>query len=235
VNRALAFPLAAAVVALPLALAACGGDEETTTTTTTTTTEPAGTTGAGGPAAAGDGGSAYIDKATGDPLGLEPDSRRGAAPPPIEISDLADAADAAGCELRLDAPDEGNKHIPSTVTPRYRTTPPTSGPHDATPLADGAYRETPEERFPVHSLEHGRVVIQYQPDLAEEDQLALKGVFDEDPEGMVLIPNPEMPYDVAATAWTNGLGCESYSPDVLDAVRDFRDEFRGKGPEKIPL
>lgn len=233
-NRALVFPLAAAIVALPLALAACGGDEETTTTTTTPT-EPSGTTDAGGQAAAEDGGSAFIDTTTGDPLGLEPDSRRGTSPRPVEIRDLAEAAGAAGCELRRDAPDEGNEHIPKSETPRYRTTPPTSGPHDATPLADGAYLETPEERFWVHSLEHGRVVIQYHPDLAEEDQLTLKGAFDEDPDGVILIPNPDMPYEVAATAWTRGLGCETFGPEMLDAVRDFRDELRGKGPERIPL
>ena len=230
-NRALLTPLCATLAALPLALGACGGDEETTiTTSTTTTTEETGTTGEGGQASC-----ATVDKATGESKGLELDERCGTEPPAIEITDLADAADAAGCELRLDAPDEGNQHIPATKTPKYETTPPTSGDHDATPLADGAYLDKPEERFSVHSLEHGRVVVQYHPDLPEEDQLALKGVFDDDPEGMILIPNPEMPYEVAATAWRQGLGCDAYSPEVLDAVRDFRDEFRGKGPEAIPL
>jgi hypothetical protein len=27
------------------------------------------------------------------------------------------------------------------------------------------------------------------------------------------------------------MGCERYSPRVLDALRTFRDRFRGKGPE----
>ena len=42
-------------------------------------------------------------------------------------------------------------------------------------------------------MEHGRIEIQYTPDLPEADQLALKGVFDEDPDGMLLFPNPECP------------------------------------------
>ena len=61
----------------------------------------------------------------------------------------------------------------------------------------------------VHSLEHGRIEIQYSPDLPE-DQLALKGVFDESPAGMLLFPNTDMPYEVAATAWTQLMGCKEY-------------------------
>jgi hypothetical protein len=220
-----------------LGLSACGGSGETTTATTTattTTTVESGTTGEGGAAAAA-GGSAFIDKTTGEHTGLAPDKRQGTTPPPPESTSLDQAAKAAGCELQLDLPDEGNQHIPASKTPDYDTEPPTSGPHDATPLADGAYLDAPEERFFVHSMEHGRVVIQYQPDLPEDDQLALKGILEEDPDGMILIPNPDMPYEVAATAWRNLLGCDAYDDGVLDAIRSFRDELRGKGPERIPL
>jgi hypothetical protein len=82
-------------------------------------------------------------------------------------------------------------------------------------------------------LEHGRVEIQYSTDLSEADQLALKGVFDEDPGGLLLFPNDLMPYQVAATAWTNLLGCPAYNEAVLDAIRDFRDIYRGQGPEDV--
>jgi len=227
-------PLFLVLAALTLGLGACGDDDETTTTATTTTAATTGPTGAGG-ASAADGGSAFIDRSTGEATGLKPDTRRGTVPPPQETDDLEQAAKAAGCELRLDLPDEGNTHIPRSKTPTYKTNPPTSGDHDATPLADGAYLDAPQERFFVHSMEHGRVVIQYQSSLPEDDQLALKGLFEEDPDGMILLQNPDMPYAVAATAWTNGLGCDSYSPEAIDAIRAFRDEFRGKGPEDIPL
>ena len=103
-------------------------------------------------------------------------------------------------------------------------------------LADGAYSNTPPISRAVHSLEHGRIEIQYSPDLPEKDQLALKGVFDEDPEGMLLFPNREMPYDVATTAWTNMLGCDRYQgAATLDAIRAFRDTLRGQGLESVPL
>jgi len=219
-----------------MALAACGDDDETTTTSTSvpsTSTTAAGPTGAGAAAVPE---AAHIDRSFGSFEGLEPDGREGIEPPPVAEPDLDAAAGTAGCELELDIPDEGNKHlVPGQPGPAYETQPPTSGPHSATPTADGAYLSTPEAIDYVHSLEHGRVEIQYSPDLPEDDQLRLKGVFGEDFEGMLMFPNPEMPYEVAVTAWTNLVGCESFDESVLDVVRDFRDEFRGKGPERVPL
>jgi hypothetical protein len=170
------------------------------------------------------------------PQDIELDEREGTPPPPLEQGDLEAAAKAADCDLELDLEDEGNTHIePDAKTPDYKTDPPTSGDHSPENLADGAYLEFPDPINSVHSLEHGRIEIQYSPDLPEEEQLALKGLFDADPQGMLMFPNPEMDYAVAATTWTNMLGCDEYSPEVLDAITDFRDEFRGQGPEQIPF
>lgn len=227
--------LAGALACASLALGACGGDDEestATTSSTTTTTTESGATGA-------DGGlpvNAHIAPSSGSVEGLEPDAREGTPPPPVDDDDLDAVAGAVGCDLQLDLPDEGNKHLsPGQPAPQYETVPPTSGPHDPTPIADGAYLDTPDPTGFVHSLEHGRVEIQYDPELPEDDQLLLKGIFDEDPEGVLLFPNPDMPYRVAVTAWTNLVGCDVFGEAVLDVVRDFRDQFRGKGPERIPI
>jgi Protein of unknown function (DUF3105) len=179
--------------------------------------------------------AAHIDTATGSINGVAPDDREGTAPPTVQNLDLENAAEEAGCVLRLNLPNEGAIHLkPGTKPPDYRTNPPTSGNHVASPFqqADGAYSERPELIEIVHSLEHGRTEVQYAPNLPESDQLALKGVFDESPSGMLLFPNPDMPYQVAATAWTQLLGCKSYQgAKTLDAIRNFRDQFRGRGPE----
>jgi hypothetical protein len=161
----------------------------------------------------------------GSTNGVAPDERAGTAPPPVKVANLAAAAKQAGCELRLRLPDEGHEHIPpGSPTPKYKTQPPTSGPHVEPPYqqADGAYTETPAEIDFVHSLEHGRLEIQYSPDLAEGEQLALKGLFDTMYGATLLFPNDNMPYEVAATAWTNLLGCHAYKGAItLDAIRDF--------------
>jgi Protein of unknown function (DUF3105) len=215
-----------------LAVSACGDEEEPTTTAAGAT----GTTGSTGPSREELRGRAGIDVATGVATGLEPDAREGESPNGLPGGDLERLADEAGCELMLDLRDEGNTHLtPGQGPPDYETEPPTSGDHDAAPTADGAYLETPEITQAVHSLEHGRIAIQYSPELPEQDQLGLKGLFDSDPEGMLLYPNPDQPYEVAATAWTNLIGCDAYSDDALAAIAAFRDRFRGEGPEFVPL
>jgi hypothetical protein len=147
--------------------------------------------------------AAHIQVNSGFLHGVTPDGRTGTPPPALQQGDLQKAAAAAGCELKLDLSDEGNSHITKeSEIPDYGTNPPTSGDHNPEQLADGAYNEMPAPWYFVHSLEHGRIEIEYSPDLPEADQLALKGVFDESPPGMLFFPNTEMPYDVAVTAWT---------------------------------
>ncbi len=224
--------LAAALSVGALTLAACGGDDETTSTTSSTTATQTTVT---------ETGDDFIDPSTGDSAGLAPDTRVAAELPPPETDDLEVAAESAGCELQLDLPDEsvpdksGSIHVAPSEPVTYDSVPPTSGNHDDVPTADGSYLDTPEDRNYVHSLEHGRVLIHYSPDLSEDEQLQLKGVLAEDPGGILLFPNPDMPYAVAATAWTNLIGCDTYTPETPDAIRAFIAEFRGQGPEDIPF
>jgi Protein of unknown function (DUF3105) len=180
----------------------------------------------------GDGGNAHLLASTGETNGFKPDERAGTEPPAAKATDVAQAAKAAGCDLRLKLKDEGHKHLPPTgPEPDYGTTPATSGNHAGSPnqQADGAYSEMPDELFVVHSLEHGRMAIQYSPDLPEEDQLELKGLYDTMFGGTLFFPNENMDYEVAASTWTNLLGCDEYKGAVtLDAIRAFGAETWGK-------
>jgi hypothetical protein len=203
----------------------------------------------GGSSGGGSAGSA-CDNAhiqnTGTFKGLEPDCRQGTSESvsPTQYGDLAVSAQKAGCQLRENLPDEGNTHVPNSTPVHYGTVPPTSGNHNPNPISDGAYTtpvtsDTSKEtniRNEVHAMEHGRIEIHYAPNLPEDQQLALKGVFDADPDGVLLYPDPDMPYDVAVTAWTNEVVCPKYNPVVLDVIRNFRDKYRGNGPEQqIPI
>jgi Protein of unknown function (DUF3105) len=171
------------------------------------------------------GGEAHINQSSGSTNGLEPDTRDGTSPPAVKVANLEEAAQRAGCDLRLKLKDEGHTHLPvNSKVPDYETNPPTSGNHVEPPYqqADGAYRDMPPEINMVHSLEHGRMEIQYSPDLSEQDQLALVGLYDTLYGGTLLFPNDRMPYDVAATTWTNLLGCPEYKGAItLDAIRAF--------------
>jgi hypothetical protein len=185
-------------------------------------------------------GDGHFQLAAGTPPpDAKADCRVGTTPPPIQTGDLALSAKEAGCTLQENLPDEGNSHIQaSDPEPKYKTNPPTSGNHITAPLQapDGAYSKPIDPRYTVHSMEHGRVEYQYNPSLPEDQQLAIKGVFDEDPDGVLLFPNANMPYAVAATAWTQLVGCPKYTPQVLDVLRNFRDTYRGNGPEQqVPI
>lgn len=207
-----------AVVVIVIILVSGGGDSS----------EGAGTTGET------DSGGAHINVNTeiGSTNGVQPDERAGIVPPPVQVLELKQAAKQAGCKLELNLPDEGHEHIPpGSPTPNYKTNPPTSGSHVEPPYqqADGAYSEMPAPIDFVHSLEHGRVEIQYSPDLPEKAQLELKGVYDTMYGATLLFPNSEMPFEVAATAWTNLIGCPTYKGAItLDAIRDFGKATWGK-------
>ena len=171
------------------------------------------------------GGSAHLNPASGSVNGFEPDERDPGDVPAAEETNLAKAAQKAGCVVKLELPDEGKEHLPPTATPPpYGTNPPTSGNHAESPYqqADGAYSEMPDPIFLVHALEHGRMEIQYSPDLGEDEQLELKGLYETMFGGTLLFPNDEMTYDVAATTWTNMIGCPDYKgAATLDAIRAF--------------
>ena len=136
-------------------------------------------------------GKAHTNQVTGSTNGVPVDDRTGTPPPPVKTTNLKLAAKKAGCVLRLKLRDEGHNHVPPGTTVKYDTNPPTSGDHVEPPdqQADGAYSEKPAAIDFVHSLEHGRMEIQYDPSLPEKDQLELKGLYDTMYSGTLLFPN----------------------------------------------
>ena len=94
----------------------------------------------------------------------------------------------------------------------------------------------------MHTLEHGRVIIWFKPNLPAEDRGKLKALFDEDDFHLVLTPNEtDMPYAVAATAWNaepdgrsapaGSWAARRFNDKIIDALRAFKDEHRDRGPE----
>lgn len=160
----------------------------------------------------------------------------GAASPPTQVeTDLFKVAKAAGCELKNPVI-EGRTHVPPDKKVTYKTNPPTSGNHDPVPATDGVYSQAPTSKTMkhfVHTLEHGRIEIQYNPAKLPKRSIAqLGGLFNDDPYHMVLFPNDRMRYAVAVTAWGHLMGCSKVTDKTFDAVRAFRDRYRDQGPEQ---
>jgi len=169
--------------------------------------------------------NAHINTESGSTHDLIADEREGTPPPPLKFTNLRKAATDSGCFLLLKLKPEEEKELPpGAPAPNYETEPPVSGPHVEPPYqqADGAYLNLVDSIDQVGALDHGRMIIQYAPDLSEEIQLELKGLYDTMYGATLFFPNDEMPLAVAATTWTNFLGCTSYDGQVtLDAIRDF--------------
>jgi uncharacterized protein DUF3105 len=158
--------------------------------------------------------------------------------PEQQIGDLKEAAKAAGCKL-VSPPIEGATHETKQFTEQdYKTNPPTSGNHYPEWYQDGVYEpgDTPNLGMLVHTLEHGRIDVQYKPGTPKHTVAQLEALLAEQSDGyhMLLYENTTgMDAQIAATAWGQSLTCPQFNNKVFDAIRTFRAQYIDKGPEKV--
>ena len=133
------------------------------------------------------------------------------------------------------APSQGNQHVASGTNIDYERVPPLSGAHYGDQVTSaGYYEETPPLGAVVHALEHGAVVIYYDPAaLTPEAEASLRAWAQHHQDywaGVVVAPNPnenpEHPY--VLTAWRHELALDGYD---AQAVQAFAGEYLGRGPE----
>jgi hypothetical protein len=170
---------------------------------------------------------------SGSGKAAEPDAGnfQKASIPAAKATNLDAAAKAAKCKVQQ-FPAEGRNHVSGHVD--YKTNPPTSGNHNEIPAADGPYFQAPAMENLVHALEHGRVILWFQPNATPQLKGQMKALFDEDDYHMLLAPNMRnMPSQVAASAWTRSITCPKVTNATWDALRLFRDKYRDQGPEQV--
>jgi hypothetical protein len=167
----------------------------------------------------------------------------GGSIPTLTATDVGPAAAAAGCRLKTVKATSRQHTTSLSDRVKYSTNPPTSGKHYEVPVQDGIYGDAPQDEQLVHNMEHGRVIIWVKPSAPKDVRANMRALVDDDSYQMVLVPRPNMPYEVAATAWDadpapNGTGelmtCTKVTDKTYDALAAFRDEHRSKGPEPIP-
>ena len=159
--------------------------------------------------------------------------------PEQQIGDVQEAAKAAGC--RLSHPEiEGATHEERQFQASdYKTNPPTSGNHFPEWYQDGVYApgDVPDLGRLVHTLEHGRINVQYKPGTPAETVAQLEALLAEQNDGyhMLLYENTtNMNAQIAATTWGHSLTCPEMNDQVFDALRTFRNEYIDQGPEDVP-
>ncbi|MDQ3723768.1 MAG: DUF3105 domain-containing protein [Actinomycetota bacterium] len=161
----------------------------------------------------------------------------------IDNDKLASTAKEAGC-VYSSFPNEGRDHSADKQTAaNFKTNPPTSGKHNPTPAGDGIYvagNEPAIENW-VHTLEHGRILLQYKPGTDKATVAQLTKLFNEDVAGsggayhsVLMQNNSAMKAEVAAVAWRKHMTCSKFTPQTIEAFRAFREALVDKGPEVVP-
>jgi hypothetical protein len=159
--------------------------------------------------------------------------------PEQQTTDYQAAAKVAGCTLANPSYEGANHEEKNFKASDYKTNPPTSGNHFPEWYDDGVYvpGTTPSLGMLVHTLEHGRIDVQYRKGTPKATVAKLEALLAEQNDGyhMLLFENTtNMPYAVAATAWTHSLTCPEMNGKVFDAIRTFHDRYIDKGPETVP-
>jgi hypothetical protein len=129
-------------------------------------------------------------------------------------------------------PDEGRDHVADGTEVEYESEPPTSGPHYASWAPPQIYRDVVADELLVHNLEHGHIVIFYDPSLLTDQSAAkiseLVNEYDGQWDAVLAVPRPDMGNELTLTAWTYKAELDAFDEEVIDA---FVDTYRGRGPE----
>lgn len=144
-----------------------------------------------------------------------------------------------GCQpVDEDVDDEGTGHV--TEIPTYQNVPASSGPHFAQTLpADVSVYDQPAdpvfEARAVHNLEHGYVLMYYQPegDALPDDTISALEEIAESEEEVIIAPYPNLPEgeNLVFVAWTNVQRCqaEGETDDVVTVAEAFIRDFKNTG------
>lgn len=126
-------------------------------------------------------------------------------------------------------------HVPERqkVT-SYISTPPTGGDHWAIHERWGIYDKPIPNEKQVHNLEHGGVLIQYNPQTVDESTIQHLGEIARNVPGfpcyVLVAPYPNMEQKIALTAWGYILNLEAVDePQIYGFVRAHLND----GPERV--
>lgn len=126
-------------------------------------------------------------------------------------------------------PDQGQLHLSGTdPVPVYNSDPPTSGSHSASSAACGIYRTAPPDINLVHNLEHGVIIVSYNPETAAAAREDLEAFARDAGTHVIVTPRDGMTNQITLTAWTHLLRLDSFDRSAIDA---FYGEYAQRGPE----
>jgi hypothetical protein len=126
-------------------------------------------------------------------------------------------------------PDQGQLHLNATdPVPDYNSDPPTSGPHSPSPAPCGIYRQPVPDITQVHDLEHGVVIIQYDPTIPDAERAQLEDFARDAGTHVIVAPREGMASPISVTAWTKLMTLDTVD---MAAIEGFYGQFAQFGPE----
>jgi hypothetical protein len=129
-------------------------------------------------------------------------------------------------------PDLGQQHVEVGTSITYNSNPPTSGTHYPYPAAWGIYKDPPADGFLVHNLEHGGVIISYNPKRIKDQELSqlrqqVRSLSNFNGR-IILTPRLNLDTAIALTAWNYLQELDRYNST---AIKVFYDTHIARGPE----
>ena len=134
-------------------------------------------------------------------------------------------------------PEEGKDHVNEGTPIAYKSYPPSSGTHYASTGDYGFHEDEVPEGELVHNMEHGAIVLYYQPGLQADTLRQLRDAYASFPPAkygkvkMVVTPYSRLQTPIAIAAWSRVQPFSSYDHEGL--LR-FYQAFVDKGPEDVP-
>ena len=147
-----------------------------------------------------------------------------------EVAAAAANDPGAACQPEVESVDYGQQHTSDDV--QYAEDPPLSGTHDPVWTTPGVYSEPQRDENVVHALEHGDIVIYWdpaQPELGEKlaDFANTRGVLTND---VLVMPRAGLRADVVATSWARSIDCTGFAGADVNA---FVEAHHDAGPEGV--
>ncbi|MCL1588062.1 MAG: DUF3105 domain-containing protein [Actinomycetia bacterium] len=127
-------------------------------------------------------------------------------------------------------PNDGRSHVPAGETVAFASATPTSGTHSVNSPRCGVLDQQLPPEFAVHALEHGTVVVWYQPSVGDDVVSGLSDIVNRFDDRVILSPNAQLTEPVVATAW---LRLKAYG-DADPEIEAFIETYRNRGPENVP-
>ena len=124
-------------------------------------------------------------------------------------------------------------HVPDGTHIPYTSNPPAGGEHYAETAHAGVYNKAPADGLLVHSLEHGAVILWYNPKLLSSMGIEqLKTLFSQIGGKSILTPRLSMSVPIALSSWGRILKLKNIDEKQIKA---FFDTNEGRGPEQAPI